>query len=145
MPLTDVIVVHPEDQVKTIHGVGDDYRFLITGAQSNGQYFAMEARVPPGAGPPPHIQTREEEAFYVLSGTVVFRAGGKRVVGTPGTFLHVPRDVPHHFRNESDEQARLLIWFGPAGIEAMMERMAADPDNYQAIGAEFGLQFVEQA
>ncbi len=143
--MSKVIVVHADDDVKTIHGAGDDYRFLITGAQSNGQYFAMDARVPPGAGPPPHIQTREEEAFYVLSGELVFRAGGKRVVGRTGTFLHVPRGVPHHFRNESEAEARVLIWFGPACIEHMMERMADDPDNYEAIGREFGVDFVENA
>jgi uncharacterized cupin superfamily protein len=27
-----------------------------------------EAVVPPGAGAPPHTHTREDEAFYVLSG-----------------------------------------------------------------------------
>jgi quercetin dioxygenase-like cupin family protein len=76
---------------------------------------------------------------------LVFRAGGKKVVGKTGTFLHVPRGVPHHFRNESDADATLLIWFGPAGIESMMERMAADPDHYEAIGKEYGVEFVPEA
>ena len=138
-----VKVVRPDDMRKTIYGAGDEYEFLITGEESNGQYFVMEALVPPGAGPPLHIQTREEEAFYVLSGELVFRAGDKRVVGARGTFLHVPRGVPHHFKNESDREARLLIWFSPAGIEAMMERMAEDPDNYVEIGKEYGVEFVE--
>ena len=143
--MNELKVVHANDEAKTIVGAGDAYRFLITGAESNDQYFVMEADVPPGAGPPPHIQTREEEAFYVLAGELVFRAGGQRVVGGPGTFLHVPRGVPHHFKNESSEPARVLIWFSPAGIEAMMEKMAADPDNYVAIGKEYGVEFVEEA
>ena len=143
--MSDIVVVHPEDEVKTVYGAGDAYRFLITGDQSNGQYFAMHATVPPSAGPPPHIQTREEEAFYVLSGELIFRAGGNKVVGKTGTFLHIPRGVPHHFRNESDADATLLIWFGPAGIESMMERMAADPDHYEAIGKEYGVEFVAEA
>ncbi len=130
-----VRVIQPEDSAHTIYGAGDEYRYLITGEQSNGQYFAMEAKVPPGAGPPPHIQNREEEAFYVLSGEVVFYADGQRIAGKAGTFLHVPRGAVHRFKNESTADARLLIWFGPAGIEKMMERMAADPDNYVAIGA----------
>lgn len=143
--MAQVRVVRPEDSVKTTYGAGDEYRFLITGDQSNGQYFAMEARVPPDAGPPPHIQTREEEAFYVLSGEVVFYADGQRITGSAGTFLHVPRGVAHRFKNESTAEARLLIWFGPAGIENMIERMAADPDNYVAIGAEHGVEFVKEA
>ncbi len=143
--MSDVVVVHADDEVKTIHGAGDDYRFLITGDQSDGRYFVMDATVPPGAGPPPHIQTREEEAFYVLAGEVVFRAGGRRVVGRAGTFLHVPRGAPHHFRNESDADAKLLIWFGPAGIEHMMERMAEMPDEHERIGREYGVEFVAEA
>ncbi len=143
--MTQVHVVLPEDYATTIYGAGDEYRFLITGDQSSGRYFAMEAFVPPGAGPPPHIQNREEEAFYVLSGEVVFYANGQRISGKAGTFLHVPRGVPHRFKNESTADSRLLIWFGPAGIEAMMERMAADPDNYVAIGAEHGVEFVDEA
>ena len=138
-------VVHAHDEVKTVFGAGDAYRFLITGPESNGHYFVMDASVPPGAGPPPHIQTREEEAFYVLAGELVFRAGGERHVGRAGTFLHVPRGVPHHFKNESKQPARVLIWFSPAGIEAMMEEMAADPDNYVAVGKEYGVEFVEEA
>ncbi|MCZ6873452.1 MAG: cupin domain-containing protein [bacterium] len=143
--MAEVIVVHPDDDVTTVHGAGDAYRFLITGPQSNGKYFAMDARVPPGAGPPPHIQTREEEAFYVLDGELVFRADGQRIVGRQGTFVHVPRGVAHHFKNESDKDARVLIWFGPAGIETMMERMAASPDDYEAIGKEYGVTFVDKA
>lgn len=142
--MNEVRVVHPEDDAKTMFGAGDEYRHLITGEQSNGQYFAMEALVPPDAGPPLHIQTREEEAFYILSGELVFYVDGDRVEGKAGTFVHVPRGVAHRFKNESIADARLLIWFGPAGIEKMMERMAADPDNYVAIGAEHGVEFVEE-
>ena len=143
--MSELRIVQPSDDATIVVGAGDAYRFLITGPESNGKYFVMEAEVPPGAGPPPHVQTREEEAFYVLAGEVVFRAGGQRQVGRPGTFLHVPRGVPHHFKNESSDPARLLIWFSPAGIETMMERMAADPDNYVAIGKEYGVEFVEEA
>ena len=137
-----VKVVLPGDERKTLYGAGDAYEFLITGEESNGRYFVMEAVVPPGAGPPCHIQTREEEAFYVLAGEVVFWAGERRVVGATGTFLHVPRGVPHHFKNESNREARLLIWFSPAGIEAMMERMADSPDDYVEIGKQYGVEFV---
>jgi quercetin dioxygenase-like cupin family protein len=47
-------------------GPMDAYTFLVTGEESGGAYFAMEAIVPPGGGPPPHIHTLEDETFYVL-------------------------------------------------------------------------------
>ena len=49
--------------------------YVPAGEQSGGAYFAMEAFVPPGGGPPPHIHTLEEETFYVLDGRCGFRVG----------------------------------------------------------------------
>ena len=42
------------------------YTFLVTGEESGGAYFAMEALVPPDGSPPPHIHTREDETSYLL-------------------------------------------------------------------------------
>src|SRR5438874_194120 len=56
-------------------GPGDKYTFLVTGAECGGRLFAMEALVPTGGGPPPHIHRREDETFYVLDGLVTFRLG----------------------------------------------------------------------
>ena len=134
-------VVHPHDAATVIRGAGDEYRYLATGAQTGGTYFMLEAVVPPGAGPPPHVQTREEEGFYMLEGTLTFFPGGEEVVVGTGTFLHVPRGVSHNFKNLTDESARVLIWFAPAGIEEMFSKMARDPDRYVQIGAEYGVTF----
>ena len=49
-------------------GPGDHYTFLVTGDETGGAYFAMEALVPPGGGPPPHLHHREDETFYVIEG-----------------------------------------------------------------------------
>lgn len=124
-----------------LYGAGDEYRYLATGAHTDGEYFMLEAVVPPGAGPPPHVQTREEEGFYMLEGTLTFYPEGKEVVAGPGTFLNVPRGVVHNFKNLTDEPARVLIWFAPAGIEEMFSEMARDPERYQEIGAAYGVSF----
>ena len=47
----------------TIAVVGDVYRFLATGEDTNGKYALFEALVGPGGGPPPHVHSREEEGF----------------------------------------------------------------------------------
>jgi len=112
-------IVLPGDDVPVIDLVGDKYRVLITGDDSNGQYFAFEAIVPPGAGPPMHIQTREEEAFYVLTGEITFYVGEEQRKAVASSFVHIPRGVAHRFENETDDPAKILIWFAPAGIEKM--------------------------
>jgi hypothetical protein len=40
---------------RTIAVVGDVYRFLATGEDTNGKYALWEALVPPGGGPPKHV------------------------------------------------------------------------------------------
>ena len=37
----------------------------------------------------------------------------------------------------------MLILFAPAGIEKMFSQMAADPERYVEIGAEYGVRFPE--
>src|SRR5436190_21270809 len=76
-------------------GPGDHYTFLVTGEESGGAYFAMEALVPPGGGPPPHTHTREDETFYLLDGQVEFMLGENIVVAGPGDFVNVPRGTVH--------------------------------------------------
>jgi quercetin dioxygenase-like cupin family protein len=104
---------------RTLAVVGDVYRFLATGAETNGKYALWEAIVPPGGGPPPHVHSREEEGFYVLEGEISFYLGETRLVAGSGIFLNMPVGTPHAFKNESDRQARMLIAVAPAGLEQM--------------------------
>jgi len=60
--------VRRPDQGMAIAVVGDVYRFLATGDETDGRYAMFEAFVLPGGGPPPHTHSREEESFYVLEG-----------------------------------------------------------------------------
>ena len=111
--------INTPPQGRTIAVVGDVYRFLATGEETNGKYALFEALVPPGGGPPPHVHSREEEGFYVLEGEITFRVGEDRLVATAGTFANMPVGTPHAFRNESSEPARMLISVAPAGLERM--------------------------
>ena len=62
--------INTPPQGRTVAVVGDVYRFLATGEDTNGKYALWEALVPPGGGPPPHVHSREEEGFYVLDGEI---------------------------------------------------------------------------
>ncbi|MCH7686334.1 MAG: cupin domain-containing protein, partial [Planctomycetes bacterium] len=48
---------------RTIGIVGDIYRFLVTGEETDGRYAMFEATVLPGGGPPLHLHRREDETF----------------------------------------------------------------------------------
>src|SRR5262245_2216032 len=99
-------VVHRPTQGRTVAVVGDGYRCLATGEDTDGKYALWEAVVPPGGGPPPHVHSREEEGFYVLEGEVTFLVGDRRLALTAGTFAHMPVGTVHSFKNETDRPAR---------------------------------------
>lgn len=107
------------DEGRTIGVVGDVYRFLAVGADTDGKYAMWEALVPPGGGPPPHVHSREEESFYILEGEITFTIDGKPLVATAGMFANMPVGTPHSFKNESGKPARMLISVAPAGLEKM--------------------------
>src|SRR6187455_3124113 len=104
---------------RTIAVVGDVYRFLATGDDTDGKYSLWEAIVPPGGGPPPHVHSREEESFYILEGEITFTMGDKRIVASAGTFANMTVGTPHSFKNESSKPAKMLISVAPAGLEKM--------------------------
>ena len=111
---------------KTFSAVGDKYVILATGEQTGGAYCLADATVPPGGGPPPHYHTREEESFFMLEGEITFTVDGKTVIGTPGTFVQVPRETPHAFKNASASPARMLILCTPSGFEKFMAEFATE-------------------
>jgi quercetin dioxygenase-like cupin family protein len=126
-------------------GPNDRYTFLVTGAQSDGAYFIMEADVPPGGGPPPHIHRREQESFYLLDGTLEIQMGDKTVQASKGDFVHIARGEVHCFRNTGSTTARLLLIFSPGGIEGFFEdslervqdRSEEQPKNWETVVARY--------
>jgi quercetin dioxygenase-like cupin family protein len=112
-------IVRHRPEGRTVAVVGDVYRFLATGADTNGTYAMWEACVPPGGGPPPHVHSREEESFYVLEGEITITINVERFLAPAGTFANLPVGSLHSFRNESSRPAKMLISVAPAGLEEM--------------------------
>ena len=147
----------PADTVRLTRGRATDTPFLVTGAQTNGAYFIMEAIVPPGGGPPLHIHHREQESFYLLEGRLDITLGEKKLEATTGDFVQTPRGAVHAFRNVGNKTARMLLFFSPAGmdkyfeevLEPIQDRSAAIPPVTDALiartvgaGPKHGIEFV---
>lgn len=117
--MTHQPIIRRPGEGRTIGVVGDVYRFLATGDETDGKYAMFEAVVPPGGGPPPHIHSREVESFYVLEGEITFQIGDDRLVASAGTFASMPIGSLHSFRNESGKPSKMIISVAPAGLEQM--------------------------
>ena len=148
-------VRHPS-QGRTIALVGDVYRYLATGEETNGTYALFEALVGPGGGPPPHVHSREVEGFYILEGEITFTINGERFVARPGMFANVPVGTLHSFKNETSKAAKMLISVAPAGLEKMFNEIgvplaegatnAPPPTNEEierlmSIAPKYGIEF----
>ena len=57
--------------------------------QTGGAYSLFEVVTQPGSGPPPHVQHREDEAFYVLEGEYEFLIGKETKREGPGSLFYV--------------------------------------------------------
>jgi quercetin dioxygenase-like cupin family protein len=137
-------------------GPGDMYTFLVTGEQTGGAYFVMEALVPPGGGPPPHIHRNEDETFYIVEGRCSIRLGDQKANAAAGDFVNVPRGIVHCFRNEGTSTMRMVLTYSPSGIEKFFEetlvpaldRRSGPSPNIQAVadrlvaaGPKYGIEF----
>jgi quercetin dioxygenase-like cupin family protein len=105
---------------------GGALTFMARGEQTGGAATAWESTVAPGYGPPLHSHVREDEMLYVLQGRLGVRLGATIHEASVGSFVFIPRGVPHTWQNAGDDTARFLVLFTPAaaGMERFFERSA---------------------
>lgn len=96
---------------------------LARSDETGGAFALIEELVQAGLEPPPHIHTREDEAFYVLDGQVDFHVGDCTHHVTGGGFIFLPRGIAHSFKLRTPT-ARLLVFLTPGGFERFFLEMA---------------------
>jgi quercetin dioxygenase-like cupin family protein len=57
---------------------------------------------PKSAGTPLHINTLEDENYYVVNGTLTFQVGEQTIEAPTGSFVRIPRGVVHTHWNATD-------------------------------------------
>ena len=105
-------------QGRHIGVAGDNYNILISGRETNGEYAVIDMTIPPGGGPLPHSHANIHEQFYVIEGELLFKTEAGHAVVTAGGAVDIPMGgAIHCFKNESNENARMLCTVSPAGLE----------------------------
>jgi quercetin dioxygenase-like cupin family protein len=140
------LAVRPGEGEVRRNPIGGDFTFLARGAQTNGALTALESVIPPGQGPPVHVHANEDESIYLIDGAMRFKLGDELSDTPAGSYVFIPRGLPHAFHNPGDAPVRILVTFTPAGMEPFFEHMAAltefDPQEFRRAGAENGMQVV---
>lgn len=117
MSADDRIFTLGPNEGRAMFVLGDVATFKITSAESDA-YFLTEIISVPGGGPAFLHTHVPQETFWILQGAYEVYGqdedGEKYAIeATPGTTVHVPGNVPHGFRNVSDETGKLLALYAP--------------------------------
>jgi quercetin dioxygenase-like cupin family protein len=92
---------------------GDQITFLVTAAQSQGQWIRMETVLSPGGGNQPHRHPSFSEAFEVLQGTLVVQLDGRRHTVVAGQRAVAVPDTIHRFLNPTQETTTFITEVRP--------------------------------
>src|SRR4028118_2078659 len=95
--------------------------------QTGGAYSLFEVVTQPGSGPPPHVQHREDEAFYVLEGEYEFLVDGNTLRAGSGSLVYVPKGALHAHRNVGEVLGRMLTTHTPGDLYELFFENAGRP------------------
>jgi len=128
----------PGADSRTLWLLGEMVAYKITSDQTGGAYSLFEVKTPPGSGAPPHVQHREDEAFYVLEGEYEFLIEGRTINAGPGSLIYVPKGNLHAHTNFGEGMARMLLSQTPGGLhERFFEEIGEETkDISKSVGSE---------
>lgn len=115
---------------------------------TNGAYSISEDITPAGQGVPPHVHSREDEMFYVLEGDYEFHCGDRSFKGSKGVTVHLPRNIPHAFKNTGTTAGKILVFLVPGGMEKVWEELSLMPpgppsvEKVNKITMKYGVEFL---
>lgn len=117
---------------------------LASGEQTDGAFSLLRTQnEPSGFGPPLHIHHDAAEAFYVLEGEYrMYLPDAEHTCG-PGSFVYVPRGVPHTFQVVSDTPGQKLNLFAPQAMVGFFRALAAAESSGEVTDEMLGAIAVE--
>lgn len=106
---------------------GERIIFDRTAADTGGELLAIELILSPdGHVPGAHVHPAQEERFEIVSGTMKFRLGRRKIVAGAGETVVVPAGAVHKFENCGDEPVHARVEVRPAlKMEELFETTVA--------------------
>ncbi len=123
--------------------------------QTGGALATVEFLHPAGFATPLHVHHTADEAFYILAGGMRGICGDQEWQATTGSFVWLPRGIPHGYAVDGDEPLRTLaialpggfdrfiVEAGePAGERTLPSPAAPDIAKLEAVGTKYGIENV---
>jgi len=149
----------PAGSAPATWAMGSLFEQILPAADSGGALGMALVTQPPGIATPLHRHTREAEAFFLLDGTMTYRAGDEIFHLSGGDFLWLPAGLPHAFRVTGSAPVRFLGFTAPGGLMALYDEvgvpaterrlpgddgrsMGEEITRWNEVGPRYGLQVV---
>jgi len=108
---------HRPEEGPILPSFGTSIKVLARSDQTGGAFNLFIVTCSPGYATPLHIHYAEDVAVYVLEGRLTFFWGNEKMAAEAGSFFFQPRDIPHGFRVDGNESARIFYLTLPAGFD----------------------------
>lgn len=96
-----------------------------SGALTGNSMSAVEFVTPPPFATPLHVHHLEDEALYILQGALRGVCGDQQWHAEAGSFVWLPREVPHGFMVVGDNRLRMLVIALPSGFDRFVAEAGA--------------------
>lgn len=118
-----------DNDAEAIWFLGTLAAIKASGARTGGALAVVEFTHPAGFATPRHVHHAEDEAFYVLAGAMRGFCGDRPWRATPGSFVWLPRGIPHGYAVEG--MSRCAPWRSrsPLASTASSPRWANRPGS----------------
>lgn len=123
--------------------MGGLFERLVSGDETADQVGASIVTQPPGVATPLHVHAHEAEAFYLLDGTMTYRAGEELHKLAGGDFIYLPRGLPHAFRVTGSAPVRYLALTVPGRLLGLYDEVGIPAAERRLPGAD-GLPIAEE-
>jgi mannose-6-phosphate isomerase-like protein (cupin superfamily) len=94
---------------------GDTFYTKVSSKDTDGDIYVFESTRIKEGGPSLHFHFDQDEWWYVLKGEFLIKVGDVTYEAKVGDSVFGPRKVPHSFSKIGEGEARLLMFFQPAG------------------------------
>jgi quercetin dioxygenase-like cupin family protein len=91
-------------------------------ADTRGAFDFVVSKMRKGTEPPPHVHARDDEFFYILSGSIRFYTEGQVFEVRAGESMFLPKGKPHAFLIQSDEVHNITV-ITPGGFFNAVNKM----------------------
>ncbi len=142
-----------DDAAEAIWFLGTLALIKGVGSRTGGALATVEFTHPAGFATALHVHHLANEAFYVLAGAMRGITGDQEWRATTGSFVWLPRGIPHGYAVDGEETLRTLAITVPAGFDRFVveagelaaERTlpppaAPDIAKLEAAGAKYGIE-----